>query len=454
MSVIFLYCITSTIRATTSTTNKFITFHDVFTFVLIIIWVNLSGAGGYGHQTPDYGIHNARLKDLIDYTWPIHYGENKNFIFYFGYFLPAAIIGKISNAGIAFHSMYPWTILGATLALRWLSFLSGWRFSVLLVLIFIFFGPLDIPNLLILDHHAAISLHDTVTEILTNSDYLDFRSKYDLGFFIGNYPSNTFQLFWSPHQVIAGWLCISLITYLFFKQQTRQLVFVYTLLCLWSPLIMIALCPFVLIAALTQLWRKKWRNIITIENTLGAGTLSLIFLFFYLSGSLDAIPSPFILENFDWRNKSWILALFYMSAWGAYVITQGSFVAQQEAQKRIWFICLTCTLLFLSLKQFGAYSDLLCRGSAPLMFLLLVFILQSIKYYWQQQKHVLLIVLLSLLMVGSGSALLQSRTALNQYDKKATAISIINYKYSDENLGPDNTFFNHYFRKDYEKTSH
>jgi len=454
VSIIFLYCIANTLRATTSTTSSSVTTHDILAFVLIIIWVNLSGAGGYGHQTPDYGIHNARLKDLIDYTWPVHYDKNKNFVYYTGYFLPSAIIGKLSNADIALRSIYPWTILGVTLVLRWLSLLSGWRFSALLVLTFILFGPLDILNLLLLDQHAAISIHDTFTEILTNTDYLDFRSKYDLGFFIGNYPSNTFQLFWSPHQVIAGWLCISLLTYSFLKKQTMQIIFIYALLCLWSPLIMIALFPFVIVVTLTQLWNKKWRDIITIENTLGAGTLSLLFLIFYLGGGLDAIPSPLIIKNFDWANKGWILALFFICAWCAYALTQMSFVVQQETPERIWFFGLIGVLFLLPLKQLGAYSDLLCRGSAPLMFLLLVFILQSIKYYWQQQKQAFLIVLLGLLILGSGSALLQLRTAINQYGVKPSAGNIVNYKYANENLGPDNTFFNFYFRKNLpEKTA-
>jgi len=50
VSIIFLYCATNTLRATTSTTGTSVTTHDLLAFVLIIIWVNLSGAGGYGHH--------------------------------------------------------------------------------------------------------------------------------------------------------------------------------------------------------------------------------------------------------------------------------------------------------------------------------------------------------------------------------------------------------------------
>jgi len=444
---IFIYCITNTLQRTISTKNTSITIRDLVAFILIIIWINLSGAGNYGYQSPDYVTHNARLKDLIDYPWPVHYGENQNFVSYFGYFLPAAIIGKLSNIDIAFRSMYPWTILGITLVLRWLSLLSGWRFSASIVIIFVFFGPVDILNLLILGYHSDVPVHSAIAETLVNSDYLDFRSKYDLGHFIGNYPSNTFQLFWSPHQVIAGWLVISLMTYLFLKKQTNQIVFIYALLCLWSPLIMIALFPFVFLTISSQLLNNKWRDTITLENTLGAAALTILFVSFYLGGSPDAIPTSFILSNFDWPAKGWVLALFYLSAWGAYTITQVPSVTQHDTNRLLWFICLIVTLFLLPLETFGTYSDLLCRGSAPLMFLLLVFILQAMSHYWLQKRYLMLCVLISLVVLGSGSSLLQFRTAFNQYGKKAIIGSIVDNNYANENLGRDDTFFNRHFRR-------
>jgi hypothetical protein len=443
--IIFIYCMANTLRSTTAISNSSLTLQDLFTFVLIIIWVNLSGAGGYGHQSADYAIHNSRLKDLVDYTWPVHYGENRNFVSYFAYFLPAATIGKLSNAEIALRSMYPWTILGVTLVLRWLSYLSGWRFSLSLVFIFIFFGPLDILNLFILGFHANIPLNSAFSETLVNTDYLDFRTQYDIGFNIGNYLSTTFQLFWSPHQVIAGWLCISLMTHLYMQKQNGQFIFIYALLCLWSPLIMIALFPFVLAAIVTTWFDKKWRDIFTLENTLGAGAISTLFVVFYLAGSPQSIPSPFILDGFDWKNKSGMLILFYLSAWGLYAAALTPFVRRQHAPHITWFLCLIFILLLLPLKKFGAYSDLLCRGSAPLMFLLLIFILQAINHY--QQKRSLFVLMLCLLLLGSASALLQLRSAINNYDDRPDPAKITDYLYAEENLGPDNTFFNHHFRR-------
>lgn len=449
--LIFLYCIIQTLRHTRSITSAAITTQDVFAFVFIIAWVTLSGAGGEGAQTADYTIHNARLHDLITYVWPVHYGDNQNFVSYVGYFLPAAIIGKVTSAEFAARCMHPWTVLGMTLAIRWLSVLSRWRFSAALVIIFIIFGPLDILNVLVLDFYTQVPFEHGVAKMLENADYLDFRTRYDIGFFIGNYLSNTFQLFWSPHQVIAGWLCISLMTYLFLQQQLRHFIFVYALLCLWSPLIMLALSPFVLLTVATSFANKRFNaavsEIFTITNTLGAGVITAIFVIFYLGGSPQDIPSRFIFESFDWKNNGGTLCLFYLSTWGLYVLLLAPFAAQLHTQHKQWFVFLLCSLLLLSIKSFGAFNDLLCRGSAPLMFLLLVFLLQAIKYY-QQQKRIGVAMLLCVLLAGSGSSFLQLRNAVYNYNHKPVVIgSITTSSYAEENLGPDNSFFNRYFRR-------
>jgi len=298
---LFIFGLLLTLRSVQSIRQPAITVNDLMTFLGLMVLVNLSGAGGYGHQTPDYGIHNARLSDLVHYTWPVHYGANQNFVSYFGYFLPSALIGKLSNMDLAVRSLLPWTLLGMMLVLRWLSFLSGWRFSVLFLFIFILFGPADILNIMLLDLRDNIPASSALAEAMVNTDYVDFRTRYDIGFIIGNYLSNAFQLFWSPHQVIAGWLAISLATHFFLQRQTRGLVFAYALLCLWSPLTMIALFPFVLVAVILSWLEGNWRDVFSIENSLCAGSITLVFVIFYLGGSTTTNPTFWMLDAANWR---------------------------------------------------------------------------------------------------------------------------------------------------------
>jgi len=449
LSLVFIYCMTCTLRsvninAASVTGCSSVTLQDLLTFLVVILWVNLSGAGGYGYQEPDYTMHNARLRDLIEYAWPVRFGENQNFVYYVGYFLPSAIIGKLLSLDVALRSMFVWTLFGVILSLRWLGHLSGWRFSIGLVFVFTVFGPMDVMNALTVALTNGSSLRDAISPGSIND--LDFVTGYHLGFFLGNYLSNTFQLYWSPQQVIAGWLCISLLTHLFRENNFKQLVFVYALLCLWGPLVMISISPFVVLVVVFS-FRKNWPTIISVENILGVGALTVIFAAFYLSGSAGENKSVWLFDAFDWRNKSGVLCLFYLFGWGLYALVVAPYVTQQSQAAQAWFCCLVFTLAILPLRTFGEYSDLLCRGSAPLMFLLLIYLLQALKFYWQHHRRVCAVVLICLLGLGIESAVLQNAFALFYYGKTRSIGHVLGNKYSFENLGSDNSVFERYFSR-------
>jgi hypothetical protein len=445
LSVIFIYSLWRTLRNTHSVRENSITVHSLAAFLAILLWVNLSGAGGYGFQISDWMMHNARLHDLTQLAWPVRYGEDQNLVYYVGYFLPAAIVGKLTSLDLGIRSLFPWTVLGVVLAIRWLSVLSQWRMTVVLVLVFALFGPLDLLNVLFMNLSSPTTLENDLSTLMVNTDFLDFRLWHSLGFFIGNYLSNTFQLYWSPQQVISGWLGMGLLTYLFFKGQLRSLLFVYALLCLWAPFAMIALLPFIIFAVIRQL-RSQWQLLLTFENGVGAAALAIVFVTFYTSGSTSANLAFWIFSKLHGPGYLTLL-IFYLFAWGLYAITISPVIRQEERIEKLWFLCLLFSLLTLPLYVFGDYADLLCRGSAPLMFLLLVFLLRALQHYWEQQRLVLAGLLICLLLIGTGSALLQNRTALTTYGKTQPVRSIIDYHNAFPNLGPDHSPFERWFRK-------
>ena len=68
----------------------------VLIFLIIGIWVYLSGVGGFWPQMQDWHWRNAILRDLIEYTWPVIYPKTGNaLVYYYNYFLPSALFGKI-----------------------------------------------------------------------------------------------------------------------------------------------------------------------------------------------------------------------------------------------------------------------------------------------------------------------------------------------------------------------
>jgi hypothetical protein len=449
---IFCYSLFQAFKNIPALKNDCIHWHDVMAFLLILLWLHLSGSGGYGHQSYDYVAHNARLNDMITMTWPIRYdvtrwGQGHNLVFYTGYFLPAAIIGKLSSFKIATQALHLWTLLAVTLALRWLSVLSEWRFSFGLVLLFILFGPQDIFGMAaIFPFLQNISWHDYWRQAI-GGDTVEFWASQGSNIFFGNFLSNTTQLFWSPPQVLSGWLMIALLTFLFLRQQLRQIVFIYSLLCLWAPLAMLALLPFIAAATLPVLFRQP-KQLLTLENVLGAGSLTIIFLSYYLAGSAINNPNDWIwVDELPLSFKLFTLSLFYLFTWGLYVLAISPAIKQADKPHRFWFLVLLLAMFALPLHSYGNYNDLMCRGSAPLMFLLLIFVLRSLAYYRLHRQTGRIVLLGFLLLAGTGSALSQLYVAINQYGITQPVRKVTDYRESRETLGPDGTFFEKYFRK-------
>jgi hypothetical protein len=448
---IFLYCTYAAWQSMKPVKDSnhaasFISLNDFNTFLIIAMLVNLSGAGGYGFQWDDYNMHNARLKDLAEMPWPVRYGENQNFVYYFGYFLPGALIGKITSLEFAFRTMYFWTLLGTVLALRWLSHLSKWKFSPALVLIFIVFGPYDILNVLITSDDEITSLKELFTTLAFYSDQLNFNLSYQFNFFIGNYLSNLFNLFWSPQQVIAGWLAVGLLLHLHNEKRYDAFLFIYALLCLWAPLVMIAILPLIFITMIHQTTTNIY-SILTIPNIIGSFSLAVIFITFYIGGSANSNPSFWIFDrltsNADWKH----LFLLYFTGWGIYTLAIIPFIAKQPNATKHLFFFLIISLIILPWRTFGEWGDLLCRGSSPLMFLLLIFLLQAIHHHWHSGRKNIAALMLCLLIPGSLSSVILNASALANYGRTQPIASIITYPNAYPNLGPDNTLFNRWFRR-------
>lgn len=448
---IFVYCTYAAWRSMqpineSSHDASLISPNDLLTFLVIALLVNLSGAGGYGYQWDDYNMHNARLKDLVEMAWPVRYGEDQNFVYYFGYFLPGALIGKLTSLEFASRTMYFWTLLGTALAIRWLSCLSGWKFSPTLVLVFIIFGPYDILNVLITSEDEVNNLKDFFTTLAFYSDQLNFNLSYKFNFFIGNYLSNAFNFFWSPQQIVAGWLAIGLLLHLHNEKKYDSFLFSYALLCLWAPLVMIAIVPLTILLVARQAIINI-RSIITAHNAIGSLLLAVLFMAFYLGGSANANPSFWIFDRFtssaDWKH----LFLLYFTGWGLYAMAIIPFIAKQPKATKHLFFFLILSLTILPWRTFGEYGDLLCRGSSPLMFLLLIFLLQAIHHYRHSGKKFIAAFMLCLLIPGSLSSIFLNISALANYGRTQPIASIITYPNAYPNLGPDNTLFNRWFRR-------
>lgn len=161
-----------------------------FSLLLTALWVLLSGVGGYAFQNWDHHWRNAVLHDLIHYDWPVFYstpesGPVKMLVYYVGYWLPSALIGKLLGWQAANFFLYLWTWLGVTLvALHLGSALKTSPTKVILLLIF--FSGMDVLGTLFLSPEYP-TLFPAVTHLEIWNGSLQ-------------YSSFTTQLFWVFNQ--------------------------------------------------------------------------------------------------------------------------------------------------------------------------------------------------------------------------------------------------------------
>jgi hypothetical protein len=288
------------------------------------LWVFLSGVGGYSFQNWDHNWRNVVLRDLIAYDWPVIYsnpdkGPIKMLVYYVGYWLPAALAGKLFGWKFANFILFLWTWLGVFLVAFHLN--GKLKTSVFkTTLLFIFFSGMDVLGTLFF---AA----DYPT-LWPPIQHLEIWSG-DL-----QYSSFTTQLFWVFNQAVPAWLCVVLILesndLLFDRSNLNspsfyQKLFIWSLCFFFAPLASIGLFPYLCIE-----WPKGMNFKLLFKNIhpgflFASGIVVLISFLFFSSNSaaqergfqsltlMDFLPF-FLLEGgilwlllapMKWRDPYW-----------------------------------------------------------------------------------------------------------------------------------------------------
>jgi len=409
-------------------------------FILISVWVHLAGIGGYGFQTLDYEMHNGRLLDLINYSWPVSYSENQNLVFNIAYYLFPAIVGKISDYQTAQSVVYFMSILGVALVFCWLKTLIQTKSNIMLFGFFVVFGGMDILGYLSFSPKVAETFDLLVRDMSSSSDLLDFWLSDYLGFFWGSFSSNSFSLYWAPHQVIAGWLVSALLVDSIFKERIGQIGFHYALLALWSPMILLTLGIFILICFLLLPLGKKYM-FFSWESLLGGGWILLILSFYYLGGAALSFPQGWVWEFVSIAELWPVFLLGWFLSFGVFFFLCLVDWKIMLLWERKVLVALGVTSMILLSYKFGEYNDLLCRGSSALYFVL--FCLLGRRYIRAiTDKDYNLVARVSIVVIiGSVSFWLATSRAIAFYGEKRQAVSVPDYYYSYQFLGPDNSFF-------------
>lgn len=339
-----------------------------------LLFVLISGIGGWGWQNPDWEKHNMLLRDLVDQPWPIMYQLDTvqlPLVYYFAYYLPAALIGKAFGWVAANHAILVESWLGFSLALLWGVLLikrSWWKAALLIG----FFAGMDVLGYLLTAPVASMFLGERL-------------SIYDFEWWsiAWNYPSFNHVLFWTPNQGLAGWLAAALILWEMFHHERKYTLWYLGLTALWSPFITFGLLPLVLADWVSEphtlsAWIRNYGLPNLCGVLLGSLTGFMYLAKFYplppeVSGKITAgFFFALIRDSSELIAAFVLLALFWLLECGLYGILAWKLLDRDDRRSRI---ALTIGLVYLAILpffQYGYYNDLLQKASIPALFALAI----------------------------------------------------------------------------------
>jgi len=367
-------------------------------FLIIALWVALSGIGGFSFQNYDFHIRNAIFRDLINYDWPVTYVSQSSplttyrLVYYIGFWLPAALAGKIAGWQFANTALFIWSILGVTLTVMLVS--SKIKLSPpKLVLSFVFFSGMDVLGKLL----SSYSLNGSFSLNWPPITHLEWWSMYF------QYSSMTTQLFFVFNQAIPAWICMAL---LFISRDRRNILLIWSLCAFLAPIPSLGMFPFVLAKIPKSLfdpdnliWEKKsrdfqslkhlcWKDIravLTFENILAGGIVLGISLAYFSSNVQFANRSTPTL------NPAWVVLLI------AFLLLEGGLIwwTLRKNNQHIlsWYVA-GLLLFVIPIIKIGDGFDFCMRASIPTLFMLFVWSATAFTRIDKKNNQALLLFLL------------------------------------------------------------
>ncbi len=360
-----------------SKNNETISFtkKEIFISVIIIlIWVWLSGIGGFAFQNWDHHFRNAIFHDLINYSWPVYYSnfENPNIglVYYIGYWLPSALVGKLLGWQAANGMLFLWSVFGLMITVMLLK--SRLRISTIsITLLMVFFSGMDILG------QGFVSLIDPekVSLLWPPISHLEGWAYHF------QYSSMSTQLFWVFNQAIPTWLCMSIILA---KLKPKFTLLIWSLCFFYSPIPAIGMIPIAAIEIINRLKQgisnnkiaKYKRKILTYVKSLvknqcvqAIANILGFFIVFTITASyfmINRTSSSLCFQQISINFVFFYLFFLLLEGFLLWILLKNS-----KEGKITWIIV---GLIFFSCPLFkiGEGVDFLMRASIPMLFLLMV----------------------------------------------------------------------------------
>lgn len=365
--------------------------------LLAVLWVYLSGIGGYSYQNYDHMWRNAVLENLVSNDWPViitdtgGYFENPvALIYYFALWLPAACIGKIFGLAAAHIFLYLWCVTGITLFFTLISGINK-KVSIWLILAFIFFSGLDVIGDFI--------LHNSSGYIWFGNNHIE---NWAVGFQMSSF---TTQLFWVYNQAIPAWIITALLLY---QKNNRSIIFIYSFSFMFCTLPAIGLLPIIGCIGIVRIIKTYQGSKTSKENIKTICTEALSFQN-AVSGVLIALMSYLFLRSNSTGNSGFratdmerLTMSYLIFILLEFLIYYFAIYKTQKKEPLFWTTLFT--LLIVPMISFGPHVDFVMRASIPSLVVLFLNIADSIKKNNESGNKKANIIITMLLIAGSFTA--------------------------------------------------
>ncbi|MBI5294819.1 MAG: hypothetical protein HY869_05040 [Chloroflexi bacterium] len=343
---------------------------------MTLVLVLISGIGGWGFQNVDWEKHNMMLRDLVEQPWPVMYqydGMQLPLVYYFAYYLPAALIGKAFGWIAANYALLVESWLGLSLVTLWgvtLIKRSWWKAALFVI----FFAGMDVLGFALM----APAVQAFAGETLSIYDF----EWWSIGW---NYPSFNWVLFWTPNQGFVGWLVMAIILDELFNQERKYTLWYLGLTTFWSPFITVGLIPFVLADWVSEprtlpVWIRKY-GLPNLCGVLLGGLIGFMYLSKFhplppeISGEIVSVFFFSLTKNaFEVVLALILLILFWLFETGLYGILTWKLLDKNDRRSRLILATVLIVLAALPFYQYGFYNDLLQKASIPSIFALAIII--------------------------------------------------------------------------------
>ena len=369
----------------------------VTALVLIMLWVYLSGIGGYCFQNTDHRARNMIFRALVTYDWPVvSHDGTRGLIYYIGFWLLPALVGKLFGLEAGFAAQFVWAVLGVFIV-YYLICVYRQKVDYLPILFLFFFSGLDCIGAKILGQEIA----------LNSGRHLEW---WGVDF---QFSCTTTQLFWVFNQALPAWIATMLII---LQKDCKNILFILSLIMLTSIFPFIGLIPVVIYLYVQAVRENKsrWRELFTFQNIVGVviiGGICFLYLIGNVSGGMITQDNSMVSASEPAAQLLRYL-LFFTLEFGIYAF----FVHKYHKKKSmLWLI--SGILIVCPFVKVGMGHDFCMRASIPALFILMLLcmdVFESLQQSYRDGKKYVFILYCAVLLLGAVTPLHEMHKTVNE----------------------------------------